>query len=132
MGWFFGFKLHLIGNDQGELLGVHLTPGTTDDRKPLAMLASNLFGKLFGDRGSTSQALFESFFQRGLDLITTLRSNMKNSLKLEDKLLLRTRFIETIHDQLKTVSQIEHTRHRKPANFAVNLLAGLIAYTHQA
>lgn len=133
MGWFFGFKLHLIVNDQGELLGVHLTPGNTDDRKPLAVLAKNLFGKLFGDRGYISQALFESFFQRGLELITTIRGNMKNSLmKLEDKLLLRKRFIiETINDQLKNVSQIEHSRHRKPPNFAVNLLAGLIAYTHQ-
>jgi len=58
---------------------------------------------------------------------------MKGQLMLlSDRLLLRKRFIiETITDQLKNISQIEHTRHRSPANFAVNLLAGLIAYTHQ-
>ena len=51
---------------------------------------------------------------------------------LSDRILLRKRFIiETINDQLKNISQVEHTRHRSPANFAVNLLAGLIAYTHQ-
>ena len=133
MGWFYGFKLHLIVNEKGELLAVHLTPGNTDDRKPLDLMTHDLFGKLFGDKGYLAQDLFEQLFARGLELITNIRKNMKNSLmRLEDKLLLRKRFIiETINDQLKNISQIEHTRHRKPANFAVNLLAGLIAYTHQ-
>jgi hypothetical protein len=58
---------------------------------------------------------------------------MKNRLMaLSDKLLLRKRaIIETINDQLKNISQIEHTRHRSPINFLVNLVSGLIAYTHQ-
>jgi transposase len=133
MGWFFGFKLHLIVNELGELLAVHLTPGNTDDRRPLTDMSQNLFGKLFADKGYLSQALFETLFNRGVELITSLRKNMKGQLmRLSDRLLLRKRFlIETITDQLKNVSQIEHTRHRSPANFAVNLLAGLIAYTHQ-
>ena len=133
MGWFFGFKLHLVINDKGELLAVHLTPGNTDDRKPLNVLTKDLFGKLFGDKGYVSQHLFEELFKRGLELITTIRKNMKNSLMLlEDKILLRKRFIiETVNDQLKNISHIEHSRHRKPANFAVNLIAGLIAYQLQ-
>lgn len=133
MDWFYGFKLHLIVNELGELLAVHLTPGNTDDRKPLEGMSQDLFGKLFGDKGYLSQTLFETLFERGLELITTLRKNMKGQLMLlSDRLLLRKRFIiETIIDQLKNISQIEHTRHRSPANFAVNLLAGLIAYTHQ-
>lgn len=131
--WFFGFKLHLIVRDQGEVLAVFLTPGNVDDREALAHMTKDLFGKLFGDRGYVSQKLFEQLFEQGLELITSIRKNMKNSLmKLEDKLLLRKRYIiETINDQLKNISQIEHTRHRKPANFAVNLMAGLIAYTFQ-
>lgn len=133
MDWFYGFKLHLIVNELGELLAVHLTPGNVDDRGPLEGMSQDLFGKLFGDKGYLSQPLFESLFKRGLELITTLRKNMKGQLMLlSDRLLLRKRFIiETITDQLKNVSQIEHTRHRSAANFAVNLLAGLIAYTHQ-
>ena len=131
--WFFGFKLHLIVNAQGELLAVFLTAGNVDDREPLAQMTQDLFGKLFGDKGYVSQKLFEQLFERGLELITTIRKNMKNALmRLEDKLLLRKRYIiETINDQLKNISQIEHSRHRKPANFAVNLIAGLIAYTLQ-
>ena len=64
---------------------------------------------------------------------TRLKSNMKNRLMaLSDKLLLRKRaLIESITDQLKNVSQMEHTRHRSPLNFLINVLAGLIAYTHQ-
>ena len=122
MGWFFGFKLHLIVNEQGELLAVHLTPGNTDDRKPLPQLTKELLGKLFGDKGYLSQALFEELYERGLELITSLRKNMKGQLMLlSDRLLLRKRFIiETITDQLKNISQIEHSRHRSPANFAVN------------
>jgi len=133
MGWFYGFKLHLIVNDMGELLAVHLTTANTDDRKPVDAMTKDLFGKLFGDKGYISQKLFESLYERGLELITNIRKNMKNSLmKLEDSLLLRKRFIiETINDQLKNISQIEHSRHRKPVNFAVNLIAGLIAYTYQ-
>lgn len=133
MGWFYGFKLHLIVSEQGELLAVHLTPGNVDDRQPLPQMTKNLFGKLFGDKGYLSQALFEQLYERGLELITSLRKNMKGQLMLlSDRLLLRKRFIiETITDQLKNISQIEHTRHRSPANFAVNLIAGLIAYTHQ-
>jgi hypothetical protein len=103
VGWFFGFKLHLIVSDQGELLAVFLTPGNVDAREPLPHMTRDLFGKLFGDRGYISQKLFEQLFEHGLELITGIRKNMKNSLmKLEDKLLLRKcHIIETINDQLK-------------------------------
>jgi hypothetical protein len=132
-GWFYGFKLHLVVNDQGELLAFQLTPGNVDDRQPVPHLARDLFGKLFGDKGYISQTLFEALFEHGVELVTSVRRNMKNRLlPLTDKLLLRKRaIIETINDQLKNISQIEHTRHRSPINFLVNLLAGLIAYCHQ-
>jgi hypothetical protein len=133
MGWFYGFKLHLVVNDCGEILALHLTPGNVDDRQPVPLLSKDLFGKLFGDRGYLSQALFEQLFEEGVQLITSLRKNMKNRLlPLYDKLLLRKRsIIETINDQLKNISQIEHTRHRSVTNFMVNLIAGLIAYCHR-
>lgn len=130
MGWFYGFKLHLAVNDRGELLAFYLTPGNVDDRQPVPHLTRHLFGKLFADRGYISQPLFDALFAHGLQLVTNLRKNMKNRLlSLEDKLLLRKRaIIETINDQLKNISQVEHTRHRSPFNFLVNLVAGLIAY----
>ena len=133
MGWFYGFKLHLVINDEGELLALKLTAGNVDDRAPVPELTRGLFGKLFGDKGYISQSLFEQLYERGVQLITRLRKNMKNKLmSLVDKLLLRKRaLIESVNDQLKNISQIEHTRHRSGANFLVNLVAGLVAYTYQ-
>ncbi len=134
MGWFYGFKLHLVVSDQGELLACQLTPGNFDDRKPVPTLAKRLWGKLFGDKGYISKPLMEQLWEEHqVQLITRLRKNMQNRLiEMEDKLLLRKRaIIETVIDQLKNISQIEHSRHRSPANFVVNLLAGLIAYCHR-
>jgi hypothetical protein len=131
MGWFFGFKLHLVVNDRGELLQFCITPGNVDDRKPVQQLAKDLSGKLFGDKGYISQALAESLRKIfDIQLITKLRKNMKNQLMtLSDRILLRRRaIIETIIDQLKNISQIEHSRHRSITNFFVNVLCGLIAY----
>lgn len=132
VGWYFGFKLHLIINDTGELLAIALTPGNTDDRRPIRDLTKDLIGKLFGDRGYVSQALFEELFERGLTFISKRKKTMKNTLvKMIDKILLRKRaIIESVNDQLKNICQIEHSRHRSPFNFLVNLLSGLIAYSY--
>jgi hypothetical protein len=132
-GWSFGFKLHLVVNDAGELLGIYLTAANRHELKALPKLVKRLFGKLFADMAYLSQSLFEQLMQQGIQLITKLKSNMKNKLMvMADKLLLRKRsIIETINDQLKNISQIEHSRHRSPLNFLVNLVSGLIAYTHQ-
>lgn len=133
LGWFFGFKLHLVINERGELLAFYLSPGNVDDRKPVPKLVEHLSGKLFGDKGYISQALFDKLFEQGIQLITSLRKNMQpRFLPLADKLLLRKRsLIETVNDQLKNISQIAHSRHRSVANFLVNVIAGLIAYTYQ-
>jgi hypothetical protein len=129
--WFFGFKLHLVINDCGELLSLRLTPGNTDDRRAVPALVKKLFGKLFGDKGYISQPLFETLYDTGVQLVTKLKTNMKNRLtSIFDKLMLRKRaIIESVVDQLKNISQIEHSRHRSVANCFVNLLAGLVAYT---
>jgi hypothetical protein len=132
--WFFGFKLHLVVNDCGELLSIRLTPGNTDDRQPVPRMTKGLFGKLFGDKGYVSQPVFETLFDEQVQLVTKLKTRMKNRLtSIFDKLMLRKRaIIESVVDQLKNISQIEHTRHRSVANCFVNLIAGLIAYTYRA
>ena len=129
--WFYGFKLHLVINDCGELLSLRLTPGNTDDRRPVPELVKGLFGKLFGDKGYVSQPLFEALYDDEVQLITRLKVRMRNRLMpLLDKIMLRKRaIVESVVDQLKNISQIEHSRHRSVANCFVNLVAGLIAYT---
>lgn len=129
-GWFFGFKLHLIINNFGELIAYALTPGNVDDRNPVPALSNGLFGKLFGDRGYISSKLFEELFAKGVQLITKLRKGMHNKLlSTIDKILLSQRgVIESVNNKLKSCCQIEHHRHRSPKNFLVHLLAGLTAY----
>jgi len=131
VGWFFGFKLHLVVSECGELLAWHITPGNTDDRRPVPKLTKKLWGKLFGDKGYLSQPLQILLGEQNVELVTKLKKNQKNKfLSFSDKVLLRKRaIIETVFDQLKNISQIEHTRHRSFWNFLVNIVAGLIAYT---
>jgi len=131
-GWFFGFKLHLIVNEGGELLSVHLTPGQVNDRKPVPLLARALSGKLFGDKGYVSQPLTAQLLGQGLHLLTRLKKGMKNRLMLlSDKLLLwRRGLIDSVIERLKNGCQIEHSRHRSPINAFVHLIAGLVAYCH--
>ncbi len=133
MRWYYGFKLHIIVNDMGELMAFKMSKATTDDRVVLPKMAENLTGKIIGDKGYISQKLFDQLYEKGLQLITKIRKNMKNKLVLMiDKILLRKRgIIESVFDQLKNISQIEHSRHRSADNFMVNIVAGLAAYCLQ-
>lgn len=133
MGWFFGFKLHLVINHVGEVIDFALTAGNVDDRTPLNDFVQHLFGKLFGDKGYLSEKLRTALREKDVDLITSLKRNMKPQiLPLADKLWLRKRaVIETINNLLKNQAQIEHSRHRSVNNFFVNLVSGLITYCHR-
>jgi hypothetical protein len=134
-GWFYGFKLHLVVNELGEIVNFVFSPGNVDDRNENLMgkLTQKLFGKLFGDKGYLSKKLFEFLWGKGIQMITKLKRNMKNVLiPIVDKLLLRKRaLIESINDQLKNISQLEHTRHRSPVNAMVNWISALVAYSYQ-
>lgn len=133
MGYFYGFKLHFIINDKGEILSFVITPGNVDDREPLKdkKFIEKIKGKLYADKGYISQKITEVLFVDGLHLITHIRNNMKNVLmEMKDKILLRKRsVIETINDELKNICSIEHSRHRSFENFITNLVSGLIAYS---
>lgn len=138
-GWFYGFKLHIICNDYGELLWVYLTPGNVDDRTALEHMLDceglTIFGKIFGDKGYISSRLFKKFIEeKHIKLVTSLRSNMKSDKPLEyseAELLRKRSIIESVNDQLKNISQIQHTRHRSQTNFLINVICGLIAYCLQ-
>lgn len=129
-GWFFGFKLHIAINHRGELLSMKVTPGNVDDRKPVAFLCRNLFGRVYGDKGYVAQWLVERLRQQQVDFITKVRRNMKpvERTPFDQALLRRRSLVETVFDELKNLCQVEHTRHRSYAGFMVNLMAGIIAY----
>jgi len=133
MGWFYGFKLHIVINDRGEVLNFAITQANVDDREPLKneSFLKAIFGKLFADKGYISDKLTKILFVNDIHLITSIRNNMKNSLMtMSDKIMLRKRsVIETVNDELKNICQVEHSRHRSFANFITNIVAGLIAYS---
>lgn len=133
MGWFYGFKLHLVINDKGEILSFYLSKANVDDRnaKAITKLTTQLFGKLFGDKGYISKALTDMLFGNGIQLITAVRRNMKSkALSNEEKLLLRKRsVIETVNDELKNICHAEHTRHRSLNGFLLNLMSAIAAYS---
>ena len=132
MRWFFSFKLHLIINNKEEILNSMFTPRNVDDRKPLKQqrFLKNIKEKLCADKGYIGQALFENLFTGGIQLITKVKNNMRNSLmSIADKILLSKRaLIETVNDELKNIAQIKNSRHRSFNNFIANLLSTIIAY----
>ncbi len=119
---FFGFKLHIIINHMGELLVFKLTPGNVSDSKMVELLSKDLFGKLFGDKGYLSQKLFRKMLKKGLQIVTQIRSNMKNKLMdYTDRITLRKRsLVESVFHILKYILNVDHTRHRSPVNFMTN------------
>lgn len=130
MGWFFGFKLHIIINHKGALVAIHITPGNVDDRAPLAKLTAGLKGILLADKGYISQQWFIKLWKKGLHILVGIRKNMKNYLMpIFNKLLLRKRFIvETLFGVLKQDMGLEHSRHRSPINAVIHVLSCLVAY----
>ena len=130
MGWFFGFKLHIVINHQGELMSFCLTKGNVDDRSVVKILMKNLQGLAVGDKGYLGKSLADDLKFQGLNFVTKVRKNMKKKMlsAFEIFFLKQRNIIETIIDQLKNLYHVEHTRHRSPVNFLVNVLAALVAY----
>ncbi|WP_349283072.1 transposase [Polaromonas hydrogenivorans] len=85
---------------------------------------------MYADKGYVGKEFSHKMKDKGIDLVTRVRKNMKAVVHSEfDQVLLRKRsLVETVFDELKNLCQIEHTRHRSLSNFAVNLMAGIVAY----
>jgi|SRR6185503_7772480 len=131
VGWFFGFKLHLVINHHAEIVAFRLTSGNVNDRKPVPSMLKGMKGKAYADKGYIGEKLFKTLKEKGMHLFTKIQKNMKNKLMLSvDKIMLRKRaLIESVINLLKTNCQIEHHRHRSKWNFLSHLLAGLAAYS---
>ena len=131
MGWFFGFKLHLIINNKGEILKFMFTLGNVDGREPLKQekFLQDMKGRLCADKGYIGQTLSGKLFTGGIRLTAKVKSNMKNSLmSVADKILLRKRaLIETVNDELEDIAQIERSGHHSFDNFIANSLSAIAA-----
>src|SRR3954468_11429762 len=130
MGWFFGFKLHLVFNTDNEIVALKLTPGNVHDTTPVPTLTRDLIGKLFGDKGYIGRKLAEDLLRRGLTLFTRVRKNMTSlPLSLQDKALLNARnMAETIIGHIKEFSSLNLSKHRSVINAFVHIIAAITAY----
>ena len=102
MGFFYGFKLHLIINEKGEFIALKMTKGNVDDRVPVLDLTKDLTGFIYADKGYIKQNLFVNLYERGLKMVHGIKKNMPHKLMdLKEKILLRKRsIIETVCDYL--------------------------------
>src|SRR3954454_20303218 len=124
MGWFFGFKLHLVFNTDNEIVALKLTPG--NDTTPVPGLTRELIGKLFGDKGCIGRKLAEDLLR--LTLFTRVRKNMKSlPLSLQDKALLNARNMADI-GHIKEFSSLNLSKHRSVINAFVHIIATITAY----
>jgi hypothetical protein len=130
MGWFFGFKLHIVINSKGGIINFFISSGNTDDRKPAVDLCKDITGKVYGGRGYISSNLFKEFMNNGIRFFTALRTNMKPKMvTLEDSVNIGKRsLVESVFNMLKNSCQIEHSRHRSPANAMIHLVSGIISH----
>lgn len=131
MGYFYGFKLHMVINEKGEICDIRVTTGNTDDRAVLPDIMGTLTGLLFGDKGYISENVFKKLFDKGIKLVTSIRKNMKNKLVImKEKILLRKRsIIETSFGILKEEFGIEHSRGRSAFNYFMHIIGALIGYS---
>ncbi len=92
MGWFYGFKPHLVINDRGEILYFMFTPGNEDDRVPLKdkHFIERLFVKLFANRGYISQSLFESLFVDDIHMVTKVKKTYRIILRSNSRYIMNT------------------------------------------
>ena len=132
MGWFLGFKLHMLIDTEGNILSVNLTKGNVDDRVPVMKLIQGLSGKLFGDKGYIKKELSQELHELGVTLITPLKKNMKKRfipINIFDLIMSKKRvLIESVFNILKNKLQLCHTRHRSIKNFCVHILSVLVGY----
>jgi hypothetical protein len=131
-GWFFGFKLHAIINQYGQLVIFNFTAGNVADNNPnlLETITKKLKEFLYGDAGYIS-SIAKKFKERGLNLITKLRNNMEpiELTPIQKHYLKHRGLIESVFNLMKNHCNIDHTRHRSPYNFIINLWSGLIAFS---
>jgi hypothetical protein len=130
MGWFYGFKLHVICDFAGNIIKCRITNGSANDLKIGADMMKDLKGKMYADKGYIGKKEFLKLLNSGLILITGIKKNMKDRLlELWDKILLKKRsLIESVYNIMKNTLHLEHSRHRSVVNAGIYYITTLIAY----
>jgi len=129
MGWFYGFRLHIICNELMQILKMKITTGAFGERKGLEMMWNNIFGMIIADAGYLGKKLQEKALNLGKHLFTAVKANMKKLMTdLEWQILKMRQCVETVFSVLKLRMGIETTLPRSPLGYRAHYLWCLTAY----
>jgi len=129
MGWFYGFKLHIVCNELMQILGIKITPGNTDDRKGLDMMWSKIFGSIIADAGYLGKNWFEKARFLGKHLFTAVKANMKKIMtEVQHQLLNLRQRIESVFSVLKVRLGLETSLPRSVLGHFAHYLWCITAY----
>jgi len=129
MGWFYGFKLHIICNELMQILSFRITAGNIDDRKGLDMIWNNIFGLIIADAGYLGKNWQEKAKNLGKQLFTAVKANMKKIMtKTQHQLLKLRQRVETIFSVLKLRLGLETSLPRSPLGYFAHYIWCLTAY----
>lgn len=129
MGWFYGFKLHVITNELMQILNFRSTPGNIDERKALAMTWNDIFGMIIADAGYLGGNWQEKARSLGKQLLTGVRANMKKIMTdTQHRLLNLRQRVESVFSVLKLRFGIESTLARSELGFFAHSLWSIAAY----
>jgi hypothetical protein len=104
IGWYYGIKLHIICDENGNLIDLAFTTSTVDDRIPLAGFLKRIFGKIIGaDGGYCGQNVINKAKETGNIVLATVRKNMKTiSTKWQNEVLKLRSVVERCFSAMKT------------------------------
>ncbi len=103
MGWFYGFKLHAVCNENKQIVALQVTTASIDDRNPVTNLLKNLNGTVWADAGYISEELRKILAENGVKLIAAPRKNMKKLMtKMQHRDMKKRQKIEQVFSVIKT------------------------------
>jgi transposase len=137
MGWFYGFKLHLVTDQFGQLLALQITSGQINERQPLYQLLNSLKGTVIADAAYLSKDLTKELWKKSMHLFTGVRSNMKKIMSNAQHQLLKSRQrIEVTFGLLKQrfalVSSLPRSVMGGFSRICCSFLAYIFAYQRQS
>ena len=133
LGWFYGFKLHLVTSDTGEILRFWLSTGKTHDTAPLFQynFLRGLEGLLIGDSGYRVRRGKLVAKDEALSLIARPVGVLNSDVQWPLRRLFQARWrVESTYAELKENLGLRVSKSCKClATFKTTVFSSLIAYT---
>jgi hypothetical protein len=131
-GWFYGFRIHILCDDGGNLLGVKITPGNVDERTQVKKLVGDITDTtLVGDTGYLKKTLGEELYKsNNVWFLTGVKKVMKKLMTKENHTLLKARqLVETVIGSLKFRGGMPNSLPRSIKGYQVHFVMTLLAFT---